>query len=260
MDNRDPRTGQNRTRTSTRYGAARLSRSRTALFLDFDGTLTEIVDDPGAVRWASGDTARLNQLAEHLSGAIAVVSGRGLDDLGGHLSGFSGILCGGHGSEMAGNGIGFERVSSDPAELVAEAKSFAARHDGVWVEEKSAGFTMHYRQNPEAGDRVRDFGRVLTAEEADFDMHPAKMAWEIRSAHHSKAGAIEALMKTEPFLGRRPVFAGDDTTDFDAFPLVKQLGGLTIALSAPEEEADLHFGTPGSFRHFLFEDDGTWDD
>jgi trehalose 6-phosphate phosphatase len=51
---------------------------------------------------------------------------------------------------------------------------------------------------------------------------------EIRSPLHNKGTAVRRLMQEAPFLGRRPIFIGDDISDEEAFAVVQELGGLAV--------------------------------
>ena len=228
-----------------------------AVFLDFDGTLTEIVDRPEDVGWGERHTRALNSVVRATGGATAVVSGRGLRDLETLLDGFEGVLCGGHGAEMQGSTGASVPEGLDV--LLARAKDDSAGLDGVWIEEKAAGFTMHYRARPEAGQAVKSVLEAILKDREDLHLFPAKMAWEVRPSAHSKGGAIAQLMEQSAFAGKRPVFAGDDTTDFAAFPDVQAMGGLTIAVGNAEVDADFHVSDPRYIRRWLFGEEGPWD-
>src|SRR5215210_2759062 len=71
-----------------------------ALFLDFDGTLVELADAPGAIAVPSGLKPLLDRLAGRLDGRLAIVSGRAVDDLQAHLGASAALLSGSHGAEL----------------------------------------------------------------------------------------------------------------------------------------------------------------
>ena len=56
------------------------------------------------------------------------------------------------------------------------------------------------------------------------------MLLEIKPRGFSKATAIQAFMKESPFIGRRPVFVGDDLTDQDGFGMVEAHGGISVGV------------------------------
>lgn len=228
-----------------------------AVFLDFDGTLTEIVDRPEDVGWHHEQTQALNAVVAATGGATAVVSGRGLRDLETLLQGFEGVLVGGHGAELQGGGA--SQAVKDLGALLDKTKSSVAHLDGVWIEEKAAGFTVHYRANADAGRDVKATLCEVVGGREDLHVFPAKMAWEVRPAAHSKGAAITHLMARPPFQGRQAIFAGDDTTDFAAFPDVVDIDGLTIAVGNTDVDADFHVSGPRDVRRWLFGEQGPWD-
>ena len=64
-----------------------------------------------------------------------------------------------------------------------------------------------------------------------------KCVLEIKPSGVSKATAIREFMQELPFVGRRPVFVGDDVTDEDGFRAVAALGGHGVLVGAPRESA-----------------------
>jgi trehalose 6-phosphate phosphatase len=76
-------------------------------------------------------------------------------------------------------------------------------------------------------------------------MLEAKMAFEIRPRHVTKARAVDALMNVEPFRARIPVFVGDDRTDEDGFAAALERGGIAL------DVAIAFAGEPREMRHWL---------
>ena len=100
-----------------------------ALFLDFDGTLTEIAPTPDSVRLADGLLDSLGSLSASLGGALAVVTGRSVDDLDRHLHPLKLPASGVHGVEWRGVDGALHRVGVadlDPARALVDAIQAAA--------------------------------------------------------------------------------------------------------------------------------------
>lgn len=202
---------------------------RLALLLDLDGTLIDLAERPDAVRVPPGLTAMLGRLSGRLGGALAVVSGRVVEQVASLLAGLDLAIAGEHGAALRWAGAGtIERPNLPlvPTRWRQMAARIAAQHAGVLFEEKPHGFVLHYRGAPEAGPALASaLAEVLDGEAADFLLSPSAMAWEVRPRGVSKADAVRALLAEPPFAGRVPVFVGDDTTDEDGIRAAREAGG-----------------------------------
>jgi trehalose 6-phosphate phosphatase len=70
----------------------------------------------------------------------------------------------------------------------------------------------------------------------------------------TKGAALQRLMQNAPFRGRTPIFAGDDSTDEDAFEVVNRLGGISVQVGAAERTAaTCHLTDPEALRRWLVE-------
>lgn len=209
-----------------------------ALFLDFDGTLVELAESPGAITVPTRLKPLLYRLAERLDGRLAIVSGRAVDDLQAHLGGVALALSGSHGVELHyGDGRSIP-VSAPPglAEARESIRRFAAGRDGLLVEDKPAGIALHYRLAPERAEEADAFLEAL-AERTGFIVQRGKMVAELRPEGFGKGGALRRLMGEPPFTGARPVFVGDDLTDEDAFRAAAALGGDGVLVGADRPSA-----------------------
>jgi trehalose 6-phosphate phosphatase len=197
-----------------------------ALFLDFDGTLVELAEAPGAIAVPSGLAPLLDRLSERLDGRLAIVSGRAVDDLRSHLGGSAAVLSGSHGAELHYADGRCIPVSAPPglAEARESIRRFAAGGDGLLVEDKPAGVALHYRLAPERAKEADAFVETL-AERSGLALQRGKMVAELRPRGTDKGAALRRLMAEPPFAGARPVFVGDDLTDEDAFRAAASLGG-----------------------------------
>ncbi|MGZ8285670.1 MAG: trehalose-phosphatase [Allosphingosinicella sp.] len=197
-----------------------------ALFLDFDGTLVELAEAPGAIAVPSGLKPLLDRLTARLDGRLAIVSGRAVDDLRRHLGGSATMLSGSHGAELH-YADGRSIPVSVPPGLAAARESirrFAAGRDGLLVEDKPAGIALHYRLAPERAEEADAFLGAL-AKRSGLALQRGKMVAELRPHGSDKGAALRRLMGEPPFAGARPVFVGDDLTDEDAFRAAVALGG-----------------------------------
>ncbi len=220
----------------------------SALLLDLDGTLLDIAPTPDAVRVPPDLPGVLTRLRDHLGGALAVVTGRPVEQVEALLGDVPRAIAGEHGGAIRGApGEEIERVSlpDPPVEWIIEAARIVERHPGALLEQKQRGFVFHYRQAPEHGPALGSAAQALIAAERDrFHVTPALMAWEVRPRGADKASAVETVMLLAPFEGRRPVFIGDDATDRDGMRAASALGGA--GLWVPEV-----FGNAAGVRAWL---------
>ena len=204
-----------------------------ALFLDVDGTLLEIAAIPAAVHVPERAIRLLRSLRTRLDGALALVSGRRIADLDALFAPLTLPVAGVHGAERrdaAGNRTTADRGARlTPARRVLAA--WQAVHAGTLLEDKGAALALHYRAAPEweAAAR-RAVIEALAAVGPDFHLQEGKKVLELKAFSTGKGSAIEAFMQEPPFVGRLPVFIGDDITDEDGFETVNRLGGYSIAV------------------------------
>lgn len=204
---------------------------RPALFIDFDGTLVDIVDEPGAVRVSPATIALLADLEAALEGALAVVSGRAVADLDRHLAPLVLAAAGLHGLERRPDPRVPVRRPPRPAaldrlerRLLAEAVPvFGAR-----LEDKGATLAVHYRSVPQHGAAIVAAVRRAAAELPELHLVEGKMVIEAKPHGADKGSAVAAFLASAPFAGRTPVFLGDDVTDEDGFRAALAAGGIAI--------------------------------
>jgi trehalose 6-phosphate phosphatase len=101
-------------------------------------------------------------------------------------------------------------------------------------EDKGGSLALHYRLVPRYGVAVRRLARELGAQEPRLRIVEGRKVVELLPLGADKGTAIAAFLTEPPFAGRRPVFAGDDSTDEDGFRAVNRLGGLPVRVASPE--------------------------
>jgi len=132
--------------------------ARSALFLDFDGTMAAIVADPRDAVPLAGVPALLADLAGEFA-LVAVISGRPTSFLAGALGQPPGVtLAGLYGLERALRGPDHEAWASVIDQVVAEASATAP--EGVYVEPKGLTVTIHFRRAPEQEEMDGEIGRA----------------------------------------------------------------------------------------------------
>ncbi|KXV46503.1 trehalose-phosphatase [Acetobacter tropicalis] len=219
-----------------------------AFLFDFDGTLVDIAPTPDSVVVPPGLLETLSRLRAACGDALAVISGRPIDQIDHFLGDVPFAVAGEHGVAVRHRPGGpIERVAlpTVPQSWLVAARKLVEAWPGSRLEHKQAGFVLHYRAVPEAGEVFRQAAEGWMKEaDGAFHLQAAKMAWEIRPAGVDKGYAVSTLMEAAPFAGRKPVFVGDDVTDEDGIAAAKRLGGAGLRIPTD-------FPTPAAFRDWL---------
>jgi trehalose 6-phosphate phosphatase len=241
-----------------RYAALVRAAGRTVVGLDFDGTLSPIVDDPEVAHIHPNAPGVLVELADRVR-AIAVVTGRparqvlalgGLDEVGDAIgeAGHELYVFGQYGNERW-TSLSRRVISPRPphglASFLRDLPGVLRRSDALdaYVEDKGLAVAVHTRrlEDPEAA-----FVRLLpaladTAKSHDLIVEPGRNVVEIRSPGMHKGNVVESLAADLHAGGF--MFVGDDLGDIDAFQAVmalRQRGVPTLLVcSASDEESTL---------------------
>ena len=219
-----------------------LAGRRPAVFLDYDGTLTPIVDRPEDALISESMREAVRRLAERLP--VCVVSGRdrrvvqalmGVDDL---------IVAGSHGFDIWSPEGTVEREEGAEFEALLDGVKRRLHEEldpieGALVELKRISIAAHYRLvSEEERPRVRKVVDTILAEHPEeLKITPGKMVYEIQpKIEWDKGRAMLYLLETLD-LDRDdvvPLYLGDDVTDEDAFETLAERG-VGIFVGSPDD-------------------------
>lgn len=202
---------------------------RAAVLLDVDGVLAPIVDVPHEAEVPSETRVQLRRL-NGLYGLVACVSGRpsadarrvvGLDEL---------VYVGEHGLELV----------PEAAEWRDRLHRLSETVDWEDTERKPLTISFHYRRADDEEEARRFLEAVATRARAEgFVARFGRKVLELRPPVDAHKGTAVAHLLTERGL-ERALFAGDDTTDLDAFRALEGLEiGVRVAVASPEGPAEL---------------------
>jgi trehalose 6-phosphate phosphatase len=227
-----------------------------AILLDIDGTLLDLAPTPREVWVPPGLARTLNGLLEKTAGALALVSGRSLNDIDLIFAPEQFPAVGGHGAEM--------RISPDNESVATHAPPMdkelkrrlaviAKLSPGILLEDKGYSLALHYRLAPHAEKAIYEAVALIRADlpNAPIEVLPGKCVCEIKHSGFNKATGVLELMTHEPFRGRRPIFIGDDVTDESVFALMPDLGGLAFSVGRRAKGVADHFDEPRDVREWL---------
>jgi alpha,alpha-trehalase len=233
---------------------------KVAVFLDYDGTLTPIVDSPDRAVLSERMRRTVAELAEICT--VGVISGRDLRDVQ-KMVGIEGIFyAGSHGFDIAGPG-GRQKEFQPATDFLppleeAEAllKGKLKGIEGTLLERKKFSIAVHYRKVREA-----EVGRVEEAVDqvlSQFDRlrkSHGKKVYELQPKidwHKGKAllWVLDALDLNAPDV--LPFYIGDDTTDEDAFEAIRDRGiGILVTEEPRASHATYALKAPAEVEAFL---------
>jgi len=230
--------------------------NEVAILLDIDGTLLDLAATPREVWVPPGLADTLNRLVERTSGALALVSGRSLDDIDLIFAPALFAAVGGHGAEIRLPGDSEAIATHAPPmdrELKRRLAAIAKLAPGILIEDKGYSLALHYRLAPHAANAIYAEVARLRAElpNAPIEVLPGKSVCEIKHSGFTKATGVRELLAAEPFRGRLPLFIGDDVTDETVFAIMPEFNGLSFSVGRRAEGVAGHFESPADVRAFL---------
>ena len=231
----------------------RLEQSRIFLFLDYDGTLTPIVDTPEQAVLPKNTKGILKSLSENNQCRVAIISGRALDDIRKRV-GLDGLIyVGNHGLEIYDDKLCFrwmmpQQFKETLAEIKNKLSEGFAKIEGVFTEDKEFTLSFHYRGAHIEEVVVKDmFGKILTPYQAKGEIAVAagKKVFEIRPIKEGRKGKIAAgLLLRERLTSKDqdilPIYIGDDETDEDAFKGINDKKGITVRVGE-DQKSQAHY-------------------
>jgi trehalose 6-phosphate phosphatase len=223
-----------------------------ALFLDFDGTMVDIAPQPHAVHVPQPLLTVLQDLKDYLQGAVAVISGRPIEQIDALLDPLQLAVAGVHGAERRGADGRVHLLHTHPLDHVEEAAcELAAQYPGLLVENKRGSLALHYRLAPDLEELCLRTMQDAVEDSPGITLLRGKMVVEAKPGGASKGRAIEDFLAEPPFAGRTPIFIGDDVTDEVGFSTVQRLGGLGIKVGEGASVASHRLADPSALRREL---------
>jgi trehalose 6-phosphate phosphatase len=201
---------------------------RAAVMLDVDGTLAPIVARPDLAAVPKGTRAEVRRLASRYA-LVACVSGRTAEEAE-RLVGVDGVVyVGVHGLELAPEAAAWREA----------LRPFAAE-PWPWLEDKGLTVALHWREAPDEEEAERTLQAVAArAEAAGLEARWGRKVLELRPPVAADKGTAVRFLLEERGLGRA-LYAGDDTTDLDAFRGLEGLQvGVRVAIVSPESPPEL---------------------
>lgn len=227
---------------------------RLALFLDFDGTLAALAPRPDAVHVDPALIPVLQGLHRHLGGALALVSGRPLDELDQFVSPLRLPAAGVHGAQRRDTAGRLHVAGAEPPSAVEAAmRGLVERHPALLLEHKPGALALHYRAAPELEAICLQAVNASLEGLDGWALLHGKCVLEIKPSGIDKGAAVTAFLEEAAFAQRFAVFIGDDVTDEAAIAVVQAAGGLGIKVGEGDTLADQRLDDPAAVLVALHE-------
>lgn len=216
--------------------------SHIALFLDFDGTVSEIVPVPDDAELDERIRKTLLSLVTGDDFTLSVVSGRAISDVRSRIGLKNAIYVGNHGLEIESGDVRFREPSAEALRgelrcLALQLKLALSETDGLEVEDKGLTLSVHIRRVTEdLQDWVRNVTRGTVGRYPAFQIREGKMVLEISPrVEWNKGRAIEWIAHQVLPPSSLNIYIGDDLTDEDAFAALPE--GITIKVGGFSDTA-----------------------
>jgi trehalose 6-phosphate phosphatase len=226
-----------------------------AILLDVDGTILDVAATPQSVVVPASLVRTLDELHARTNGALALVSGRLIENLDDLFEPLRLPCVGGHGVQLRTSASApMQRRHAELSPLLKKQVTAVVGVDPrIIVEDKGSSLAVHYRLMPERGPLIKnEIAAILgRAPEENLEMLCGKAVIEIKSPSFNKGTAVCELMKSTSFAQHTPLFVGDDVTDESVFAVLPALGGFGYSVGREVAGVDGTFDAPQDVRDWL---------
>lgn len=242
---------------------------QVVMFLDYDGTLSPIVDDPDRAFMSEAMRATVRKLARYFP--TAIVSGRCRDKVYSFVRLAELYYAGSHGMDIKGPSKGYKKDAE--AVLFQPASEFLPMIDEVYkalleatkstpgarVENNKFCCSVHFRCVDEKKwiELAKQVGAVLEGYPS-LRLSQGRKVLEIRpTIKWDKGKALEFLLESLGYANCAdvfPVYIGDDRTDEDAFKVLRERGegfGILVSKIPKDTNASYSLQEPSEVMAFL---------
>jgi len=229
------------------------------LFLDYDGTLTPIVEEFDKAYLSDGMREVIKSVSQVCQ--TALISGRGMDDVKDRVKLENVYYAGSHGFEISGPGDFYyeiekaRRLLPDLDKIEKELKENLGSIHGVKFERKKFALAVHYRQAaPEQEESVKRIVDQVIRNYEHLDQGRGKKVIEIKTnVYWNKGKAIQHLLDVIHQEKKLyfTLYIGDDITDEDAFIQMREGAGILVGSHGEKTHATYHLTDVDAVRTFL---------
>jgi trehalose 6-phosphate phosphatase len=213
------------------------------LFLDFDGTLVPIRDNPAQCVLSPEMKGQLEAISMSDKACIAILSGRTVTDIRDRVNIQDVYYGGNHGIEISGPRVNYTHPDALSGKHViekvcSEIEKGVGRIEGTLIEKKKFGFTLHYRMaDKESKALIKNVFYNIISESSDhqaFSVLRGKKVLELVPRIQWDKGKAAIFLLQKQKKNYLPVYVGDDITDETAFKALKAQG-VTIRIGRSQK-------------------------
>ncbi len=208
------------------------------LATDFDGTIAPIVREPAAAQMHPAARSFLARLAGDRDVVVAIISGRDVEDMRPRLRGVRAFVAGSHGLECEDPDRRVLWTCSRAFPQPEPALLAQLQRAGMRVERKKFSLAVHFRGLDPTGVTGTLDPFVAWARGEGLSVIPGRMIVEARVPGGGKHAALRTI--AEHVDAERVLYAGDDTTDFEALAFAASCGRAAFVVSAERAAPDVH--------------------
>ena len=227
------------------------------ILLDYDGTLTPIVERPEDAYLSHETRNLLKTLADKQGYKVAIVSGRTLEDVKKRVGLEDLYYAGNHGLELSGPDVEFvhpraKRLAGSVSKVYEELKGELGGFEGVIVEDKIFTVSVHYRAAPEEKvDLVKQKVLEVIRGWQRLQLNCGKKVLEVRPKLDWNKGRAAQLLIERVAPESLPIYAGDDTSDEDAFLKLSRGVTILVANTPIQTSAKYYLRSPDEVKELL---------
>ena len=210
------------------------------LFLDFDGTISYIVEKPGDAEIPPALRTTLKALAGRPDFKISIVSGRSVADVRARAKLENVIYAGNHGLEIEADAVRFREPEAEALRrelkcLLLQLKLALSDTDGLEIEDKGLTLSVHFRRVTEhLHDWVRSVTFSTVGRSRSFNCREGKLVIEVKpQIDWHKGYAVRWILREILPPASLAIYIGDDVTDEDAFAAISE--GITIRVGGSDD-------------------------
>jgi trehalose-phosphatase len=219
------------------------------LFLDFDGTLVPIQNDPTKCVLSPKIKGQLEAIALSGKACMAILTGRTVSDVRDRVNIQDVYYGGNHGIEISGPRVNYTHPDALSGKHIIDKvcrkiEQEIGNIEGAFIEKKKFGFTLHYRMaNKEDKALIKRTFYKIISESPDpqaFSVLRGKKVLELVPRIQWDKGKAALFLLQSQKNNYLPLYVGDDITDEKAFEVLRERG-LTVRIGKSKKSVAQYF-------------------